>query len=178
MYYSGVMMKQPVKDIDNYVQRDCIHLNNCRGTLCADVACDPKWNAIADLLHNSTLVHQVNSVPEKAVCFIDKKLIPTSSAGIQLVLHMDREKKHICVRKQYQNKCYAYFIIRHFPEIIKRIIKTWLQQQEFYLPHVYTYEEIIKKLLSSHLPQLIFTRFNEMSLFLTDVTKADLDDSV
>lgn len=171
-------MNQPVKEIENYIQRDCIHLNNCRGSMCADLASDSKWSTVAALLHNSKLVHQINSVPEKAVCFIDKKVIPTSSGGIQLIIHTEREKKHICVRKQYQKKCYGYFIIRHFPEIIKRIIKAWLQQQDFYLPNVYTYEEVLSKVLNSHLPQLVFSRFNDASFSLTEMTKTNIDDGV
>ena len=37
--------------------------------------------------------------------------------------------KHICIQKKYQNVCYAYFKMRHFPHFIEQHIKEWLDTE-------------------------------------------------
>ncbi len=156
-YYIQKLMSVEQIQISPHVQRDCVFLNKRRGEICANIAANDKLGSIIFLLHKAERIHQINSVPENNRCFIDKKSIPKSNSGIQLIVYSNNQMKHICIQKKYQNVCYAYFKIRHFPHFIEQHIKEWLLSPDWFLPRAYTAKTITDRILNSQLPQAIYT---------------------
>ncbi len=139
-----------------HIQRDCVFLNKERGKMCAIMSKHDNLSKIITLLHQATLVEQINTVPQDTICFIDDTTIPKNNGGVQLILHMN-EIKHICIQKKYQKICYAYYKIRHFTTFVEDEIKKWLLRQEWYIPKMYRTSTIVDRVLASHLPQHIYT---------------------
>ena len=144
-----------------HIQRDCILLNKQRGEICANVCSDEKLGDVLYLLHHAKRIEQLNSIPDNNKCFIDKKVIPQNSSGIQLIIHLENEIKHICIQKKYQKICYAYFKIRNFPNFIEKYIKDWLITQDWYIPGVYNMDQITQKILQSQIPHAIHTHLTQ-----------------
>lgn len=160
-YYIQKIMSTDTIHISPHIQRDCVFLNKRRGEICANVSSNPVLSNIISILHDADRIDQMNSIPDNNVCFIDKKVIPKNSSGIQLIIYKGNEIKHICIQKKYQKICYGYFKLRHFPSFIEQHIKDWLLDQEWYVPHAYTIKHIIDKVLNSQIPQAIYTHLNE-----------------
>ena len=104
-YYIQKLMSVDQIQISPHVQRDCVFLNKRRGEICANIAANEKLGSIIFLLHKADCIHQINSIPENNRCFIDKKPIPKSNSGIQLIVYSNNQMKHICIQKKYQNVC-------------------------------------------------------------------------
>ena len=160
-YYVMRMTTDEPIQVAPHIQRDCVYLNKMRGELCANVASNPILGPVIKLLHGCNTIGQVNSVPVGVSCFIDKKQIPTSSAGIQLIVHAGDKITHICIAKKYQQSCYAYFKLRHFDSFIERHVKDWLSHQEWYVPKTYTSEHLIRKIMNSSVPNATHTHLTE-----------------
>jgi hypothetical protein len=157
-YYLMKMMSEEQIPVAPHVQRDCLYMNKMRGEICANISINPRMARILKLLHTATTINQVNSIPVDNKCFIDNKIIPKSSAGIQLIIHSEDTMEHICIRKKYQALCYAYFKLRHFPSFIEFNVKRWLVDQDWYIPRTYSTEYITDKILNSQFPNAIHTQ--------------------
>ena len=155
------MSTEDTVQIAPHVQRDCVHLNKTRGELCANISSNPILKNIMMLLHRCSKIEQVNSVPDGVCCYIDRKKIPTSSSGVQLIIHMEKDIKHICISKKYQKLCYSYFKLRHFDSFIEQHVKRWLNNQTWYVPKTYTSAYVIDKVLNSNVPTAIHTHLTE-----------------
>lgn len=166
-YYLMKMMTDEQIQVPPYVHRDCLYMNKMRGEICAGISLNPKLSEILKLLHNATTINQVNSIPLDNQCFITKKQIPKSSAGVQLIIHSEDTSTHICIQKKYQTLCYAYFKLRHFPSFIEFQIKQWLTIQDWYIPRTYSTDFILQKILHSQLPNAIHTQLVNMVDTLT-----------
>ena len=166
-YYVIKMMSEDPLQVAPHIQRDCLFMNKMRGETCANICMNPKLKPILLLLHNATSIDQVNSIPKNNKCFIDKKNIPKSNSGIQLIIHSEDSKNHLCIQKKYQQICYAYFKLRHFDQFIETYIKKWLSEQDWYIPKIYFTDVIIQKILSSQIPNAIHTQLVEVVDTLT-----------
>ena len=160
------MSNEPIH-IAPHIQRDCIFLNKQRGEICANISSKQKLEEIAYLLHHANRIEQINSIPDDNICFIDKKIIPKNSSGIQLKIYLDSDIKHICIQKKYQKICYAYFKIRYFSQFIEQHIKDWLITQNWYIPRSYDMKFITDKILNSQIPQAIHTHLIQSIDILT-----------
>lgn len=167
-YYVMKMTSPDNIQISPHIQRDCIYLNKMRGEICANIMSNPILKPIIERIHNANTIEQVNSIPIDNKCFIDKKNIPKSSSGIQLIIHLDDKKEHICIQKKYQQLCYSYFKLRNFDQFIEFYIKEWLNNQEWYLPKMYSSDYVIDKVLKSQIPKAIHTQWIEITETLTD----------
>lgn len=155
------MMTHSNVQIQPHVHRDCVYFSKRRGEICASVVTNKMYADIIKLLHSSTRVEQVNSVPKSSSCFVDGKQILRSSSGVQLIIYTPTIKHHICIQKKYQQICYAYFKIRHFPDFIDNFLKNWLMTQHWYVPKCFTVEFLLQKMLSSSAPLAIYTQLIE-----------------
>lgn len=167
-YYATRMTTSENIQVAPHVQRDCVHLNKTRGELCANIASNPILKDVVKLLHECERIEQVNSVPEHSMCFIDKMNIPMSSAGVQLIIHSNGDRKHICISKKYQKLCYSYFKLRHFDSFIEQYIKRWLSDQTWYVPKRYASTDVVEKILNSNVPQALHTHLIEAADVFSD----------
>lgn len=170
MYNFARMMTSRPPVITTHTQRDCVYFNKLRGEICASVVSECMYANIAKLLHQSTRIEQVNSVPRGSHCFVDGKQIQRSTSGVQLIIHGADSTQHICIQKKYQKICHAYFKLRHFPEFIQSYLKTWLMMQDWYVPRLFTIDDLMQRMTSSTAPTAIYTHFVESVEALTDVT--------
>ena len=158
------MMDAQDRHIPTHISRDCVYLNKMRGELCSNVFSNPKIKNLLQLIHHSRNIEQLNSVPVNCLCSIDKKTIPVSTAGVQLIIYnKDQTIQHLCIQKKYQQICYYYFKLRYFPDFIQKIIKEWLCKQSWYLPRIYAVNDIIKRILESNIPNQIHTELSEIT---------------
>ena len=134
-------------NIPNHINRDIVEFNKLRGEYCGKLY---HQYDILKYIHESDYIVQINSVPENSVCHIDKKQIPTETAGIQLIVHLQDKKKHIIIQKKYQSICYNYFKVRHYPDICKHKIQTWLLNQTWFFPNVFKTNVLLKNILQSN----------------------------
>lgn len=170
IYNFARMMSSRPPVITTHTQRDCVYFNKLRGEICASVVSECTYANIAKLLHQSTRIEQINSVPHVSRCFIDGKQIPRSTSGVQLIIHGADSTQHICIHKKYQKVCHAYFKLRHFPEFIQSYLKSWLVIQDWYVPKLFTVDNLMGRMASSTAPTAIYTHFVESVEALTDVT--------
>jgi hypothetical protein len=159
-YILKIMSSEPLH-LAPHIQRDCIFLNKQRGEICANICFNKTFGEITKCLHNAKQIEQVNSIPDNNVCFIDKKVIPQNSSGIQLIIYLENDVKHICIQKKYQKICYAYFKVRNFPSFVEKYIKDWLVSQDWYVPNTYGTEFITNKVLNSQIPNAIHTHLTQ-----------------
>ena len=163
-YYTLDMMDAQDRHIPTHISRDCVYLNKMRGELCSNVFSNPKIKNLLQLIHHSRNIEQLNSVPVNSLCSIDKKTIPVSTSGVQLIIYnTDQTIQHLCIQKKYQQICYYYFKLRYFPDFIQKIIKDWLCKQSWYLPRVYAVNDIMKRILESNIPNQIHTDLSEIT---------------
>lgn len=167
-YYVLKMTTTDHIQVSPHIQRDCIYLNKMRGEICANVMNNPLLKAILLLIHDASTIEQVNSIPINNKCFIDNKNIPKSTSGIQLIIHIDDKKEHICIQKKYQKICYSYFKLRNFDQFIESYIKKWLSDQEWYIPKMYTSDYVVNKIVNSQIPKAIHTQWIEITDILTE----------
>ena len=160
-YYMYKIMSKELMNIHPHVQRDCVFLNKQRGELCAKIIENPKLQEILLLLHHAKRIEQINTIPDSNKCFIEKKNIPKNNSGIQLIFYSGDKFQHVCIQKKYQKVCYAYFKIRNFSDFIQQYIKSWLLNQDWYLPKTYEINYLVKKILSSRVPKAIHTHLIE-----------------
>ena len=145
-----------------HISRDVVFMNKQRGEVCSEVYSNPRLQPVVSKIHDAVTIHQVNSIPMDSICAIDKKKIPLCTGGIQLIIY-DRKKRlvNICIQKKYQQICYFYFRLRHFPNYIENEIKKWLNRQPWYLPRSQSVNIILKQLLKSNFSERIHAELNE-----------------
>jgi len=140
-----------------HATRDTIQFNKMRANICATVYNIEKYTSTIKVIHNSVLVHQVNSVPKNTICNVDKVQIPLSESGIQLICkHADDNIEHIVLQKKYQKIFISYFKLRHFTEMLQDKIRKFLIEQEWYLPKIYKTDVLLKKLFNSNFVKIIY----------------------
>jgi len=167
-YYCIRMTTDESLPVAPHIHRDCVFLNKMRGELCANISSNAKLKRILELLHKSRHIEQINTVPEGSECFIDKKKIPKSSAGLQLIIYIPDKTRHICLAKKYQNICYSYFKVRHFDAFIEKYIMDWLLTQDWYVKNIYTSDIICARVLNSCVSKAIYTHLVEATDALTN----------
>lgn len=165
-YYFLDMIPNYDKNTPVHVHRDCVYLNKTRGELCSDIYSNPKLVQVIRSIHDSVKIHQINSVPVNSLCCIDKKAIPISSAGIQLIIYTKKSVEHLCIQKKYQQLCYYYFKLRNFPQFVQFEIANWLNKQPWYLPRACNINTVLKRILESKLPNKIHTELEEIIVHL------------
>jgi len=166
-YYYLDMIPNYDKNTPVHVHRDCVYLNKTRGEICSDIYSNPKLTEVIKSIHHSIKINQINSVPVNSMCCIDKKAIPISSGGIQLIVYTKNNIDHLCIQKRYQQICYYYFKLRNFPTFVQSEIAKWLNKQPWYLPKACNINTILKRLLESNLPDRIHTDLDEIMTHLT-----------
>ena len=160
-YHFARMVSRNPPPVIQPVQRDCVYFNRLRGEICAKVSTDKRFTNILQYIHTSNRVEQVNSVPVGSSCFIDGKKIQRPTAGVQVLIYGKQSMQHVCIQKKYQKICHAYFKLRHFTDFIDRYIKNWLLEQDWYIPHMFTTDKLLEKVLSSTVPVALYTHFVE-----------------
>jgi hypothetical protein len=162
-YYTLDMMNVQDTHIPVHISRDCVYLNKMRGELCSNVFSNPKIKDILNHIHNASNIEQLNSVPINSMCSVDKKTIPVSTSGVQLIIYNKNQTvEHICIQKKYQQICYYYFKLRYFPNFIQKTIKEWLCKQSWYIPRAYPVNNIITRIHHSNIPNKIHNELTEI----------------
>lgn len=156
--------------VTSQMQRDCIAMNKARGELCAAISTHSKYRDIIRVIHDAHTVQQINTTPDGSVCAIDGKTIQNTTIGTQLIVHTDERIHHVCIRKSYQEVCYAYFRIRNFLQFIEQYVRQWLISQPWYIPKYYSCVTITHKVLQSCVPNAIYTKWVDLLDILRDVS--------
>ena len=151
-YYYLDLMKNKSNGLQppTHATRDTIAFNKMRAEICGSVYNIEKFRECLNIIHNSYLIQQLNSIPKNTICCIDKVEIPLCEAGVQLICKtLDDSVHHIVLQKKYQKVCNNYFKLRHFNELLQEKIRQWFRQQSLYIPNVYTISDLLKKLFDS-----------------------------
>ena len=156
-YYLLKMLK--TESIPNHITRDVIEFDKKRGTYCGKLY--QKYD-IVQYIHEADRITQINSVPQNSLCMIDNKVIPTDTAGIQLIVSIKNKIKHLIVQKKYQHKLYNYFRVRHFDQLCMCKIQQWFLDQSWFFPNVFKSNILLKSILQSHFCELIQTEINDL----------------
>lgn len=157
-YYLDLMSKnshaiQP----PTHATRDTIAFNKMRAEVCGSVYNVVKFKECIGIIHNSCLIQQVNSIPKNAVCCVDRVAIPLCESGVQLICKQKNDCiHHIVLQKKYQKICNNYFKLRHFNELLKAKMRKWFIDQSWYLPNMYTTNDLLKKLFDSNFCKIAF----------------------
>lgn len=160
-YYFLDMMKKEEdgasSQIPSHITRDTIFFNKMRANVCGSIYNTNQYKDILSIVHNSSSIKQINTVPRNSICEVDKKPIPLSQCGVQLICkQVSDDIKHVVVRKEFQQICNSYFKLRYFPEHIQHSLTNWLIQQPWYLPNCYKTNKLLQKILTSTFPTIIF----------------------
>lgn len=165
-YYFLELMKKDIGNslqIPSHITRDTIFFNKMRANICGAIYNTDKYKDILSIVHNSRTIKQVNTVPCNSICEVEKKPIPLSQSGIQLICkQIDDAIKHVVIRKEYQLICNSYFKLRYFPQYIQSKLLAWLIDQEWYLPNYYKTNSLLKKILASTFPTIIFKELSSI----------------
>ena len=170
-YLMEMMYKKPIQ-VQSHISRDCIYMNKMRGEICANIYNHKKFHSIIELIHQSNYIEQLNSIPENNVCYIDNVSIPKHNSGVQIIIHLNNNIKHICIQKKYQKICYSYFKLRYFPEFIKQHVLKWLEQQPWYLPNANKVQYILEKVSKSEVHNQIHVQLSEIIHHLSNLDSA------
>lgn len=156
-YYLLKMLK--TDSIPNHITRDVIEFDKMRGAYCGRV-----YNkySIIEYIHEADRITQINSVPQNSLCMIDNKVIPTDTAGIQLIVSVKNNIKHLIVQKKYQHILYNYFRVRHFDQLCMHKIQQWFLNETWFFPNVFKSNILLKSILQSNFCELIQTEINEL----------------
>lgn len=104
--------------VDGASLRGIPTITHTRARLCAAITA--VMPPIFGEFHNSLAVEQISSVPEGALCVVDNTVIQN---GVQLKFG----GRHICLHNMYQPLWYHYFRLRHFPQVVLRMVSAWAQ---------------------------------------------------
>lgn len=148
-----------VDQVSNHITKDVVEFNKIRGQYCGKMY--KKYNILKDV-HHSKHITQINSVPENSICYIEKKVIPTASFGVQLIISVNNTIKHYTIQKKYQNICYNYFKIRYFDLLTMEKIKKWFLNEPWFFPNVFNCNVLLKYLLDSNFCDIIYTEINHI----------------
>jgi hypothetical protein len=146
------------ESIPNHITRDVVEFNKQRGKYCGELY---KKYGIMKHIHHASYITQINNVPQNSICMIDNKKIPTDTAGVQLIVHGDTVK-NLIVQKKHLKKCYYYFKIRYFDDLVKKKIIDWLTSEDWFYPRLYTINYILKKILQSNFSDGVLTELTEI----------------
>ena len=158
-YYYLDLMKKKSHSLQppTHATRDTIAFNKMRAEICGSIYNVEKFRECLGVIHNSYFIRQVNSIPKNTICCIDKVEIPLCEAGVQLICKSDEDcVQHIVVQKKYQKMCNNYFKLRHFNELLQEKMRQWFASQPWYIPNVYTINELLKKLFSSNFCKIAY----------------------
>ena len=158
-YYYLDLMRQSCNNIQAPTNstRDTISFNKMRAEICGNTYNIPKLKQAIGIIHNSTLIQQVNSIPKNSECCIDKVKIPLSESGVQLICKQEDESiHHIVFQKKYQQICISYFKLRWFNELLQEKIRQFLLEQPWYLPNTYQTNDILKKIFNSNFCKIVY----------------------
>ena len=137
--------------------RDTIAFNKMRAEICGNAYNVPKLRHAIGVIHNSTHVQQINSIPKNSECCIDSVKIPLSESGVQLICKQENESiHHIVFQKKYQKVCNSYFKLRWFNDLLQEKIRHFFLEQSWYLPNIYKTNDLLKKLFDSNFCKIIY----------------------
>jgi len=84
-----------------------------------------KTSPLLQLLHDSTDVTQLNSVPRGSRCAVTQQELHN---GIQIIT----DKIHVCLHENIAQQWFHYFRIRHFPEYLCGVMRQWIKAQPWF----------------------------------------------
>lgn len=169
-YCVRTMMQSDRVHITSQMQRDCIAMNKARGEICAAISTHSKYKDIVHIIHDAHTVQQINTVPDESTCAIDGKPIQDTTIGTQLIVHTSERVHHVCIRKSYQEVCYAYFRIRNFLQFVEQYVRQWLIAQPWYIPKYHSCSTISFNVLQGNVPDAIYTTWVDLMDILRGVT--------
>lgn len=158
-YYYLDLMTQNCNNVQppTHSTRDTIAFNKIRAEICGNTYNVPKLKYAIGIIHNSTVIQQINSIPTNSECCVDKVKIPLSESGIQLLCKQkDESIQHIVFQKKYQKICNAYFKLRWFNEILQERMRQFFLEQAWYIPGVYKTNDLLQKLFSTNFSKVIY----------------------
>lgn len=158
-YYYLDLMKNSSNNVQppTHSTRDTISFNKMRAEICGNTYNVKKLKHAIGIIHNSTAIHQINSIPMNSECCVDKVKIPLSESGIQLLCKQKDECiRHIVFQKKYQKIFNSYFKLRWFNEILQERMRQFFLEQSWYLPGVYKTNDLLKKLFNSNFLKIIY----------------------
>lgn len=169
-YYYLDLMTDKSNSIQTSTQstKDTIAFNKMRAEICGNVYNIKKFQFAIGIIHHSSTIRQINSVPKNSECCVDKVKIPLNESGVQLICKQNDETlKHIVFQKKYQKIFNYYFNLRWFDKILQEKMRQFFLKQSWYLPSIYKENDLLQKLLSSNFSKAIYKHL-ELSFYVLD----------